>query len=114
MRRFQGFEIAAKGAGMFRQIRWEGCEEFVEREAALRRFQPLQYMPLSRDLIVARHNGFSSLPRPYPMSPTAFGGGKVWSRLQTIGCLPSDSIPYSRGTARYTLLFVEVCVNSTD
>jgi hypothetical protein len=61
---------------MFGEIRWKGCEEFVEREAALRRFQPLQHMPLSRDLIVARHNGYSIGYRDSSMSPTVTGRWK--------------------------------------
>ena len=53
---FQRFEIAADRAGMFGEIGRKGCKKFIEGKAPRRPFQPLQHVPLTRDLIVARHD----------------------------------------------------------
>jgi len=94
VRRFQGLQIATKGARMFGEIRWKGCEEFVEREAALRRFQPLQRMPLSRDLVIARHNEFPIRSCDSSMSPTITG------RWKSLVSLADYRLP---ATGRYSL-----------
>ena len=53
---FQRVEIAANRAGMFGEIGRKGRKEFIEGKAPRRPFQPLQHVPLTRDLIVARHD----------------------------------------------------------